>query len=201
MAHTLPKLPYSYDALEPFIDARTMEIHHGKHHQTYITKLDAALQGHADLESKSAEALISDLAAIPENIRGAVRNHGGGTANHNLFWTILSKGTKFEGPAADAIARQFGGHDQFKEQFSTAAANLFGSGWAWLVWNGGRFEIVSTPNQDSPLSVGKTPIIGLDVWEHAYYLKYQNRRPEYIEAFFSVLNWAKVNELYLAAVK
>jgi superoxide dismutase, Fe-Mn family len=196
MSHPLPKLSYSYDALEPYFDAKTMEIHHSKHHQTYITKLDAALQGHANLESQSAEELISHLDKIPENIRTAVRNHGGGTANHNLFWNLLAVGTKFAGPAADAIKKQYGGYDQFKEQFSTSAANIFGSGWAWLVWTDGRLEIVSTANQDSPLSVGKMPLVGLDVWEHAYYLKYQNRRPEYIEAFFKVLNWNKVNELY-----
>ena len=201
MAHTLPQLPYAYDALEPYFDAKTMEIHHTKHHQTYITKLDAALQGHSNLETKSAEELIKDLGAIPENIRVAVRNHGGGTANHNFFWTILAKGTTFAGPSAEAIKKQFGGYDQFKTQFSTAAANLFGSGWAWLVWSKGKFEILSTPNQDSPLSVGKTSVIGLDVWEHAYYLKYQNRRPEYIEAFFNVLNWNKVNDLYVSSAK
>lgn len=201
MAHTLPKLPYAYDALEPYFDAKTMEIHHTKHHQTYITKLDAALQGHASLESKSAEALIADLGSIPESIRTAVRNHGGGTANHDFFWTILAKGTTFAGPAAEAIKKQFGGYDGFKTQFSTAAANLFGSGWAWLVWSSGKLEIISTPNQDSPLSAGKTPIVGLDVWEHAYYLKYQNRRPEYIEAFFNVLNWNKVNDLYVSSAK
>jgi len=201
MAHTLPKLAYAYDGLEPYIDAKTMEVHHTKHHQAYITKLDAALKGHPDLEAKSAEELISDLGVIPDDIRTAVRNHGGGTANHNFFWTILAKGTTPGGPVADALKTRYGGFDQFKEQFSTAAANLFGSGWAWLVLADGRPEIMTTPNQDSPLSVGRTPIIGLDVWEHAYYLKYQNRRPEYIEAFFSVINWEKVNELYLAATR
>ena len=201
MAHTLPKLGYAYDALEPYIDAQTMEIHYTKHHQTYITKLDAALQGHADLEVKSAETLIADLAAIPENIRTAVRNHGGGTANHNFFWTILAKGTTFRGPVSEAIKKQFGDFDQFKTQFSTAAANLFGSGWAWLVFSNGKLEILTTPNQDSPLSAGKVPIVGLDVWEHAYYLKYQNRRPEYIEAFFKIINWNKVNDLYVASTK
>lgn len=201
MAHTLPKLGYAYDALEPYIDAQTMEIHHTKHHQTYITKLDAALQGHADLEAKSAEALIANLAAIPESIRTAVRNHGGGTANHNFFWTILAKGTAFGGPVGEAITKQFGGFDQFKTQFSTAAANLFGSGWAWLTFSNGKLEIMTTPNQDSPLSAGKTPIVGLDVWEHAYYLKYQNRRPDYIDAFFKVINWNKVNDLYVAMTR
>jgi len=201
MAHTLPKLGYAYDALEPFIDAQTMEIHHTKHHQTYITKLDAALKGHADLEAKSAEELISNLSAVPESIRNAVRNHGGGTANHNFFWPILAQGKSFGGPIADAIKRRLGGFDPFKEQFSAAAANLFGSGWAWLILADGELQIMTTPNQDSPLSAGKTPIIGLDVWEHAYYLKYQNRRPDYIEAFFRVINWEKVNELYLQASK
>jgi Fe-Mn family superoxide dismutase len=201
MAHTLPKLTYAYDALEPYIDAQTMEIHHTKHHQTYITKLDAALKGHADLESKSAEALITNLAAVPESIRTAVRNHGGGTANHDFYWTILAKGKTLSGPVADGLKHSFGGFDPFREQFSTAAANLFGSGWAWLVLADGKLQIMTTPNQDSPLSTGKKPIIGLDVWEHAYYLKYQNRRPDYIEAFFHVINWDKVNELYLAAVK
>ncbi|MEW5794739.1 MAG: superoxide dismutase [Candidatus Zixiibacteriota bacterium] len=199
MAHTLVKLPYAYDALEPYIDAQTMEIHHTKHHQTYVTKLDAALAGHPELEAKSAEELISNLAAIPESIRTAVRNHGGGTANHDFFWPLLAKGTTFGGPAADAIKKHFGGFDQFKSQFSTAAANLFGSGWVWLTLTKGEFEIVATANQDSPLSLGKKPIVGLDVWEHAYYLKYQNRRPEYIEAFFCVINWNRVNDLYVEA--
>jgi len=201
MAHTLPKLAYAYDGLEPYFDAKTMEIHHTKHHQVYITRLDAALKGHPDLEAKSAEELISSLGAIPDDIRTAVRNHGGGAANHNFFWTILAKGTSPGGPIADAVRIRYGGFDQLKEQFSTAAANLFGSGWTWLVLAEGKLEIMTTPNQDSPLSVGRTPIIGLDLWEHAYYLKYQNRRPEYIEVFFSVINWEKVNELYLAATR
>jgi len=201
MAHTLPKLPFAYDALEPYIDSQTMEIHHARHHQTYVTKLDAALKGHPELESKSAEELISDLSAIPESIRTAVRNHGGGTANHNFFWSILARGKSFGGPAADGIKRRFGGFDSFKEQFSTAAANLFGSGWVWLVLADSELQIMTTPNQDSPLSVGRKPIIVLDVWEHSYYLKYQNRRPDYIEAFFHVINWDKVNDLYAAAIK
>ena len=201
MAHTLPKLLYAYDALEPYIDAQTMEIHHTRHHQTYITKLDAALKGHAELETKSAEELISDLSGIPESIRNAVRNHGGGTANHNFFWPIMGRGKSFGGPAADSIKRRFGGLDPFKEQFATAAANLFGSGWVWLVLADGELQVMTTPNQDSPLSVGRKPIIALDVWEHAYYLKYQNRRPDYIEAFFHVINWDKVNELYVAAIR
>lgn len=199
MAHTLPDLTYSYDALEPYIDKETMKIHHTKHHQAYINKLSAALEGHDDLAGKSAEELISDLNAVPEKIRTAVRNHGGGHANHSFFWPILKKDVKFAGPAADAITDKFGGLDQFKEKFAAAATTLFGSGWAWLVLNGGELEIMGTPNQDSPLSAGKKPIIGLDVWEHAYYLKYQNRRPEYVDAFFNIVNWEKVNEIYQAA--
>ena len=198
MGHTLPELGYSYDALEPFIDKETMTIHHTKHHQAYINNLVNAIKG-TDLESKSAEDLIADLNKVPENIRMAVRNNGGGHVNHSFFWPILKKDVKFTGPAADAIKAKFGGFDQFKEQFSKAAATRFGSGWAWLVMNKGELEVMSTPNQDSPLSEGKKPIVGIDVWEHAYYLKYQNRRPEYVEAFFSVINWEKVNELYLAA--
>jgi len=199
MAHTLPGLTYSYDALEPYIDKDTMTIHHTKHHQAYINKLDAALEGHDNLAGKSAEELVSDLNAVPEKIRTAVRNHGGGHANHSFFWPILKKDVKFAGPAADAINVKFGGLDQFKEKFAATAVGLFGSGWAWLVLNGGELEITGTPNQDSPLSAGKKPIIGLDVWEHAYYLKYQNRRPEYVDAFFNIVNWEKVNEIYLAA--
>ena len=201
MAHTLPSLPYSYDALEPYFDTRTMEIHHTKHHQTYITKLDAALSGYPELISRSAESLIADLSAIPDSIRTAVRNHGGGTANHDFFWQILGKGSSFGGPAGDAVKHQFGGFDQFKEQFSAAAANLFGSGWAWLVVADKKLQIMTTPNQDSPLSSAKKPIVGLDVWEHAYYLKYQNRRPDYIEAFFHVINWDRVNDFYLGATR
>lgn len=198
MAYALPELPYSYDALEPFIDARTMEIHHTKHHNGYTTKFNAALEG-SDLASKSAEDVIADLNSVPESIRTAVRNNGGGYVNHKLFWQIMKKDVPYKGDVADAINSAFGGFDQFKEKFSAAAATRFGSGWAWLVLNGGKLEITSTPNQDSPLSDGKTPVLGIDVWEHAYYLKYQNRRPEYIEAFFNVINWEKVNEFYLAA--
>jgi len=199
MTHILPDLTYAYDALEPYFDRETMSIHHTKHHQTYITKLVAAIEGHEDLVDKSAEALITDLGTIPEDIRTAVRNHGGGHANHSFFWPLLKKDIKFAGPAADAITSKFGGLDQFKEKFAAAAVGLFGSGWAWLVVNGGEFEIAVTLNQDSPLSAGKTPLIGLDVWEHAYYLKYQNRRPDYIEAFFNIVNWEKVNEIYQTA--
>jgi len=199
MAHTLSKLEYAYDALEPYIDARTMEIHHTKHHQTYIDKLNAALKGHDALEKLSVKELIQNLSAIPENIRTAVRNHGGGHANHSFFWPILKKGVAPGGPARDAIVKKFGNFDKFKEDFSNAATLLFGSGWAWLAVNKGELEIVTTPNQDSPISQGKTPILGIDVWEHAYYLKYQNRRPEYIAAFFNVINWDKVNENFKAA--
>lgn len=201
MAHKLPDLPYGYDALEPYFDKATMEIHHTKHHQTYVAKLNGALESYTDLQNKTAEELISNLDMIPEKIRGAVRNHGGGHSNHSFFWNTLKKDTKFDGEIAEAIKKDFGGFDQFKEKFSNAAALLFGSGWAWLTAGSNGLEIVSTPNQDSPISMGKSPIIGLDVWEHAYYLKYQNRRPDYIEAFFNVINWEKVNELYLMSKK
>lgn len=199
MAHTLPNLPYAYDALEPFIDAQTMTIHHTKHHQTYVDKLNAALASHPDWAAKTVEQVVRELNNAPESIRTALRNHGGGHANHAFFWQVLKKDVKFAGPATDAIAKKYGGFDQFKEQFSAAAANVFGSGWAWLVVSEGNLEIVGTPNQDSPLTVGKTPLLCLDVWEHAYYLKYQNRRPEYIAAFFNVINWEKVNEYYTSA--
>jgi Fe-Mn family superoxide dismutase len=199
MSHTLPKLDYAYDALEPYIDARTMEIHHTKHHQTYIDKLNAALKGNDALETVGVEKLIRDLTAVPDAIRTAVRNHGGGHANHSFFWPTLKKGVKAGGPAVDAITKKFGSFDKFKEAFSNAAALLFGSGWGWLAVSSGELEIVTTPNQDSPISQGKIPILGIDVWEHAYYLKYQNRRPEYIAAFFEVINWEKINEHYRAA--
>ena len=199
MPHSLPSLPYSYDALEPFFDAQTMTIHHTKHHQTYVDKLNAALANHPDWGAKSVEQVVREYTTAPESIRTALRNHGGGHANHAFFWQTLKKDVKFAGPAADAITKKYGGFDQFKEQFSTAAANVFGSGWAWLVVADGNLEIVGTPNQDSPLTAGKTPIVGLDVWEHAYYLKYQNRRPEYISAFFNIINWEKVNEHFSSA--
>ncbi len=199
MAHALPDLGYAYDALEPYIDKQTMEIHHTKHHQAYINKLTAAIEGKADLADKPVDELIKNLNSVPEDIRTAVRNHGGGHANHSFFWPILKKGVKPAGDVVDGIKSTFGSFDVFKEKFSAAAAGQFGSGWAWLVVSNGKLEIMSTPNQDSPLSAGKTPVVGIDVWEHAYYLKYQNRRPEYIEAFFNVINWEKVNELYLAA--
>ena len=199
MSHQLPKLSYAYNALEPYFDEDTMRIHHTKHHQTYIDKLNAALEGHADLQNKNVEALVRDLQSIPDSISTAVRNHGGGHFNHSFFWPLLKKDTPYGGDVAAAIDSSFGNFGQFKEKFSTAAALLFGSGWTWLVVSGSELEIVTTPNQDCPLSHGKTPILGLDVWEHAYYLKYQNRRPEYIEAFFNVINWEQVNEYYRVA--
>ena len=199
MPHALPELGYAYDALEPFIDARTMEIHHSKHHQAYVNNLNAALEGRPELADKPVEALLADLGGVPEEIRTAVRNHGGGHANHTLFWSLLKKDVPFAGDVADAVKKTFGSFDEFKSRFSTAAAKLFGSGWAWLVVSNGALEVVTTPNQDTPVSQGKKPVLALDVWEHAYYLKYQNRRPEYIEAFFNVINWERVNELYLAA--
>jgi len=200
MAHKLPELGYAYDALEPYIDAKTMEIHYTKHHQTYVDKLNAALEGQNHLEQHNVKDLLKDLYSVPEKIRTAVRNHGGGHANHSFFWPLLKRGVKFGGPAAEAIDSRFGSFDKFKEDFSTAATLLFGSGWAWLVLNNGSLEIMTTANQDSPLSQGKSPILGIDVWEHAYYLKYQNRRPEYISAFFNVINWDTVNA-YLKSAK
>ena len=194
MPHTLPKLPYAYDALEPYIDARTMEIHHTRHHQTYIDKLNAALEGHDDLQSHSVEDLVKTLDNVPEQIRTAVRNHGGGHANHSFFWPLLKKGVQPPDGVVDYLNASFGSFDQFKSAFSSAATLLFGSGWAWVIIDNGRLEITTTANQDSPISQGKRPVLGLDVWEHAYYLKYQNRRPEYIEAFFNVIDWNKVYE-------
>ncbi len=199
--HELPALPYPKDALEPHIDALTMEIHHGRHHQTYVNNLNAALEGHPELAEKSVEELISDLNAVPESIRTAVRNNGGGHANHTLFWQIMSPngGGQPSGALAEAINSTFGSFEQFKEKFTQAALGRFGSGWAWLVVNNGQLEIMSTPNQDSPLMEGKTPILGIDVWEHAYYLKYQNKRPDYVNAFFNVINWDEVAKRYEAA--
>ncbi len=194
MAYSLPDLPYAYDALEPHIDARTMEIHHSRHHNTYITNANTALEGHADLAEKDVEELIADLGSVPEDIRTAVRNNAGGHANHSLFWTVMGPGGGApSGDLAAAIDSDLGGFDSFKEAFSDAGAKRFGSGWAWLVANGGKLSVMSTPNQDSPLMDGDgTPILGMDVWEHAYYLNYQNRRPDYIAAFFNVINWDEV---------
>jgi superoxide dismutase, Fe-Mn family len=206
MAYTLPKLPYAYDALQPSVDARTMEIHHTKHHQAYIDKVNAAIAG-SDLESKSIEALISDMSAVPADKKGAVRNNGGGHANHSLFWTIMGpgKGGAPSGDLAAAIDSTFGSFQTFKEKFADAAATRFGSGWAWLIVEGGKLKIGSTANQDSPLmgeavaGVSGTPILGLDVWEHAYYLNYQNRRPDYVTAFWNVVDWDAVAARYAAA--
>jgi len=198
MAFELPKLAYAYDALEPYIDARTMEIHHTKHHNTYITKLNEALEKHPELGDKSLETLLGDLNAIPEDIRGAVRNHGGGTWNHNMFWEIMgpNAGGAPMGNLAAALDSNFGSFDAFKTEFEKAATLLFGSGWAWLVKRGGGLAIVTTANQDNPLSQGMTPVMGIDVWEHAYYLKYQNRRPEYISNWWNVVNWDAVAERF-----
>jgi Fe-Mn family superoxide dismutase len=198
MKHTLPELGYAYDALEPYIDARTMEIHHTKHHQTYVDKLNAALEKYPALQEASVQELVSALDTVPEAIRTAVRNHGGGHANHSFFWPLLKRDAVPKGEVVDAISRQWGGLDQFRTEFTSAAALLFGSGWTWLVWNGTALEITTTPNQDSPLSREQAPVLGLDVWEHAYYLRYQNRRPEYIEAFFNVINWAQVDANFAA---
>jgi len=196
MAFTLPPLPYAFDALEPYIDKATMEIHHGKHHAAYVTNLNKALESAPDLQSKSIEQLLKDFASVPEPIKTAVRNNGGGHANHSLFWTLLAKDQG--GPKGDiesVITSNFGSFDSFKEKFAAAATGRFGSGWAWLTKDSaGKFEITSTANQDSPYMEGKKPILGLDVWEHAYYLKYQNRRPEYISAWWNVINWNTVNE-------
>lgn len=202
MAHELPKLPFAFDALEPYIDARTMEIHHGKHHAGYVNKLNAALEKEPSLADKSAEELISDLDSLPEGVRTAIRNNGGGHVNHSLFWQILSsEKQEMDGSIGEVINSTFGGLEDFKKKFSDVAASRFGSGWAWLVVNSDKkLEVISTPNQDSPLSKGMFPILGLDVWEHAYYLNYQNKRPEYIDAFFEIINWNKVNELYETAI-
>jgi len=227
MAYELPKLPYPYDALEPHIDAQTMEIHYTKHHQTYVNNLNNALKGKADLEKKSVEDLISDLKAVPEDIRTVVRNNGGGHANHSFFWKIMgpnaggepkgkladdikstfgsfndfimgpNAGGEPKGKLADDIKSTFGSFNDFKEKFAAAGAGRFGSGWVWLIKNkSGKLEIISTPNQDSPLMDGNAPVLGLDVWEHAYYLKYQNRRPDYIKAWWNVVNWDAVGKNY-----
>ncbi|NJL94836.1 MAG: superoxide dismutase [Anaerolineae bacterium] len=202
MAFELPALPYAYNALQPHIDEQTMTIHHTKHHQAYISKLNAALEGHSDIASKSIDDILAMLNDLPDSIRAAVQNHGGGHANHSLFWQIMApgQGGQPSGALAEAINSTFGSLDAFKEKFAAAAGGRFGSGWAWLVVNSdGSLEVTSTPNQDSPYLLGKTPILGLDVWEHAYYLNYQNRRPDYVSAWWNVVNWEKVAELYQAA--
>lgn len=203
MAHQLPSLPYAYDALEPYIDTMTMQIHHTKHHAAYLTNLNKAIEA-TEFENMPVEELLAKIESVPENIRTTVRNHGGGYVNHNLFWTIMAPnaGGAPTGDLAAAIEKTFGSFDAFKEKFTAAAANRFGSGWAWLVVKpDGSLDVYSTANQDSPLMSGDTPILGLDVWEHAYYLKYQNRRPEYINNFYSIINWDRVAAYYQAARK
>lgn len=198
MAFELPALPYAYDALEPVIDADTMRFHHDKHHATYVANLNKALEAHPELFERSVEFLIAHLNHLPEDIRGAVRNNGGGTYNHTLFWEMMAPEgqTAFAGPVADKIKETFGSYEEFKKQFAAAAAGRFGSGWAWLVADGDKLEILSTANQDNPLTEGKRPLLCLDVWEHAYYLKYQNRRVDYINEWFRIINWDFVNEQY-----
>jgi Fe-Mn family superoxide dismutase len=197
----LPALPYSFDALEPHIDAQTMEIHHDRHHATYVNNLNAALEGHEELANKTIEDLMRNLDSVPESIRTAVRNNGGGHYNHTLFWEIMSPngGGEPTNELANAINEAFGSFEKMKEEFAKAATTRFGSGWAWLIVDGGKLAITSTPNQDNPLMEGKTPILGLDVWEHAYYLKYQNKRPDYISAWWNVVNWDEVTKRYNAA--
>jgi Fe-Mn family superoxide dismutase len=201
MAHQLPNLPYGVDALEPHIDAQTMQIHHGKHHAGYVKNLNAALDKHPELQAKSLEELLQDIQSVPDDIRTAVRNNAGGHANHSLFWTIMAPagGGEPGGALADALKKTFGDFAKFKEQFTQAATTRFGSGWAWLTMAKGKLEISSTANQDSPLMDGKVPVMGLDVWEHAYYLKYQNRRPDYIAAWWNVVNWAEIGKRYEGA--
>lgn len=202
MAHELPPLPYSHDALEPHIDTQTMQIHHGKHHAAYVTNLNKALESAPDLQGKSADDLIKDLNAVPEGIRTAVRNNGGGHVNHTLFWNLMAPnaGGAPTGALAEAINAAFGSFDEFKAKFEAAGLGRFGSGWAWLVVKGGKLEIMSTPNQDSPMMDGIPAILGVDVWEHAYYLKYQNRRADYIAAFYNVIDWEAVAERYRRAL-
>ena len=199
MVFILPKLNYSYDALEPIIDAKTMEIHHTKHHQTYVDKLNLALEKYPELQKKKVEELLKDLNKVPEDIRTAVRNHGGGHLNHSLFWELMTpdkKDKEFKGKIKEAIEKSFVSFEKFKEDFNNSALARFGSGWAWLVLNKGKLEICNTANQDSPISEGKIPLFGIDVWEHAYYLKHQSNRKNYVENFWNVVNWKKVNELY-----
>lgn len=198
MAFTLPNLPYDKAALEPHIDAMTMEIHHGKHHNGYVTKLNTAVEGQGDLASKPIEQILRDINSVPEKIRQAVINNGGGHANHSMFWVIMAPGAGGQpsGPLADEIKSTFGDFTKFQEQFKNAATSRFGSGWAWLVHADGKLQIVHTANQDSPYMQGQTPLMGIDVWEHAYYLKYQNKRPEYVDAWWNVVNWASVGERF-----
>ncbi len=197
----VPALPYAFDALEPHIDAQTMQIHHDKHHAAYVSKLNGAVEGQPDLQNKSVEELLRGIDSIPESIRGAVRNHGGGHANHSLFWEIMGPngGGNPSGDLTAAIDRDLGGFASFKEKLTNAAANQFGSGWGWLVASGGKLDVIARPNQDSPLMEGKTPLLGVDVWEHAYYLRYQNRRPDYLAAWWNTINWDAVADRYRRA--
>ncbi|HKI00602.1 MAG TPA: superoxide dismutase [Thermoanaerobaculia bacterium] len=201
MPYQLPALPYGFDALEPHIDAKTMEIHHDKHHATYVAKLNEAIGKHSELDGKPVEELLRGIDQIPEDIRGAVRNHGGGHHNHSLFWEVMGPGGggNPSGELADALKSDFGSFEAFKEKLTNAAVNQFGSGWGWLVASGGKLDVVSRPNQDSPLMEGKTPLLGVDVWEHAYYLKYQNRRPDYLAAWWNTIDWSAVAQRYSSA--
>jgi Fe-Mn family superoxide dismutase len=201
MTHRLPELPYDYNALEPYIDEQTMRIHHDKHHQTYVDKLNAALESHPELQNRPAEELLRNISNVPEAIRTAVRNNGGGHVNHNFFWPLLKKDVKPNDEILDAINKRFGSYEKFWDDFKAAALNRFGSGWAWLILSKGQIEVISTANHDSPLSEGKIPLLTMDVWEHAYYLKYQNRRTDYADAFAHVINWDKVNDNFLKARK
>jgi Fe-Mn family superoxide dismutase len=201
MKHELPELGYEYDALEPHIDAKTMEIHYTKHHQAYIDKLNAALEKHPELKEKKVEELLGDLSKIPEDIRAAVRNHGGGHLNHSMLWKLMKKDVKMPKKIATAIDKDFGTFENFKKAFTDAALNRFGSGWAWLVLNNGKLEVVSTANQDCPISEGKKPILGIDVWEHGYYILYNQRRGDYVNAFFNIINWEFVEQLYVLALQ
>lgn len=197
MVYNLPKLPYAYNALEPYIDSKTMEVHHSKHHQAYADKFNAALEKYPELQKNEPEWIIANINSVPEAIRTAVKNHGGGFVNHSFFWTLLKKDIKIAGRILEEINKTFGNFEEFKKRFTEAAMNRFGSGWAWLVLNNGKLEIISTANQDSPLSEGKIPLLTIDVWEHAYYLRYQNKRAEWIENFFNIINWDEVNRLLM----
>jgi Fe-Mn family superoxide dismutase len=199
--HELMNLPYAYNALEPYMDEATMHLHHDKHHQAYVDNLNLALEKHPELFKMKIEELLGDLSKVPEDIRVAVRNHGGGVWNHNMFWAVLKKDVKPSDKMLDVLNKDLGGMDKFKEEFKKAALGQFGSGWAWLVVNKGKLEIMKLPNQDSPLSEGKMPILTIDVWEHSYYLKYQNRRAEYVDSFFNIINWEEVEKRYKEATK
>ncbi len=201
MTYVLETLPYAYNALEPYFDEQTMKLHHDKHHQTYVDKLNVALEAHKDLQNKKVEELLKDLNKIPETIRTAVKNHGGGHFNHSFWWPMLKKDVQISGDIQEAINSAFGTFEDFKKKFTDSALALFGSGWTWLVLNNGKLEIMNTANQECPISSGKVPILGVDVWEHAFYKKFENRKAEYLGAFWNVVNWDKVNENYIASLK